>query len=157
MNRGSPVFTFWPTFTATFTTIPGSGAPTEMFSVSGSTMPAPATELGKGFAAGCTGGGNFGNRSLACARYLTEKAMRPIARIGSPNLVAKLRSLEIMFVSPASSGKSIAVPSGSECVASPGLPLDRDDSAVVHFGQRICKFKNTTIVRHDDYGPIAFD
>ena len=36
-------FTFWPTLTITSTTMPGNGEPIEMFSVSGSTMPAPAT------------------------------------------------------------------------------------------------------------------
>ena len=51
-NSGSPAFTCWPTFTITSTTMPGSGEPIEMFSVSGSTMPAPATVFGNGFAAG---------------------------------------------------------------------------------------------------------
>ena len=62
---------------------PARGEPTEMFSVSGSTMPAPATVLRKRIL-----GRLHGRRQLAAcaraasARYFTENAISTMARIG---------------------------------------------------------------------------
>ncbi len=59
-NSGSPGRTVWPTFTNSLSTTPGAWVPTAMFSVSGSTMPAPASCFTYGDLPGSIGGSTVG-------------------------------------------------------------------------------------------------
>src|SRR3954453_15469848 len=143
------VLTRCPTFTITSTTIPASGVPTEMFSVSSSTIPAPATVFLNGLSAGCTGGGSLGTRSFAFARYCTEKPIMQIAMIGRPNFVNRLRNLETIF--------NFHLSRGDKCWASFWLPFNGNNVTIIHAREHVGEFKNTAVVRDDHHRPVAFD